>query len=171
VSSDPIKVRVRNQRAGALHVPAHVVHLQLVMRDEEGKPVPVRDEHDKPTGEFRMLDKFVPRPKLEFEPGDTLVDLDDLNMLPDPLKDEVEGWCRAGWIEMLPAELSPAPAADTAPDMAHATALIPADDAAAIELVKATSDAATLDAMFAAVGDRTAVSEAILAKLTELDRK
>jgi hypothetical protein len=55
--------------------------------------------------------------------------------------------------------------------MSHVTALIPQDDAAAIELVKATSDAATLDAMFAAVGERVAVSEAILVRLTELDHK
>lgn len=170
MSDDAIKVRVRNHRAGGLYVPAHVVHLQVVARDAEGKPVPVRDANDKPTGELRMLDKHVPRPGLQFEPGDTLIDLDDLNMLPEPLQLEVEGWVKSGWLEMLPAELPVTPEPEPAADMSHVTAVIPQDDEAAIALVKSTTDHATLDAMFAAVGDRTKVSEAILARLTELSK-
>lgn len=171
MSEDAIKVRVRNHRGGALHVPAHVVTLHVVVRDEEGKPVAALDKDGKPTGEPKLVEKMIPRPKLEFEPGDTVIDLDDLNMLPDPLQNEVEQWVKVGWLEMLSADLPEPAAPEPEPDMSHVTAGIPADDEAAIELVKLTSDAATLDAMFAAVGDRTAVSEAILAKLTELDRK
>lgn len=147
-------VRVRNKRGGPFEIPAHVA----VYVNEQGQEA-----------------KRVPVAKLVFEAGDTVIPLARLNAMSELFMDQVGEWVKAGWLEMLPAdapEPQPEPASPVEPPPASdpvAATLAALDDAAAIELVKAQNSAAMLDAMFAAAGERAAVSEAILARLQELD--
>jgi hypothetical protein len=62
VSADATQGARAEQPGRRAVVPPHVLRTQVVVRDSEGNPIPVRDQNDKPTGEYKLADTACAAP-------------------------------------------------------------------------------------------------------------
>lgn len=110
-------------------------------------------------------------PGLELVVGENQVSMATLQTLRGPALERLKWYEQQGLVAFGPAPAEPAPAAPPPPaPEPGAFSPLPADDAAALAMIKASTSQAELNAWFnLTAANRPALSDALFARLTELD--